>query len=228
MYTLQRDQRFSLHPEDYALRVSDRNDRIANLARLAGSWDGNGVGVIFVDRFNVTRENERWWQFDLITGIAEPVALTPGNRPIRDTTSFEVSRPLADPYQRTPYGLEPGQAFIQWKRGGRPPIVRVEMEGNRPMVVNRFDVIPGISGAEAMAVDNVTVYIDRWFAEDDPDNDDLDVARDALFAHDMKRAKIITERTIPHSFELWLACIKRELGLLTARTNAAVPMLGVE
>jgi hypothetical protein len=210
MHALPRNQRFLLHPKDYAVPAS--NDRLENLARLVGNWDGNGIGVIFVDQLKVEHDGERWWQFDLLTGITEAVALTPGTRAIVDQTiSYRVA--LLGPRLRCiPYSLEPGQAFINWQRISRPPVVKVNMTANRPTVV---------SGANAVPNDSVTIYIDRWFLEGDASNDDLDVARDAWFGADYKRAEEIAEKIIPHSFDLWLACIKLEFNLLQERTAAS-------
>ena len=196
MYTLPRNQRLTILHEDCAIQYT--GSRIANLARLTGNWDGKDVGVIFVDQFDVEREGERWWQFDLLTGMAEPVTLEPGEARrgytpgvVAAATSFEVARIFRDP-QRVPYGLEPGQAFITWRRGPRRlPVVQVKMTAMGPSVSS--------GGSTPIPVDSVTIYIDRWLADGDTANDDLDVARDAWFSHDFTRAKEIAAKVIPHS-----------------------------
>lgn len=195
-YTLPRNQRLAIRAKTYA--VTD--DGIAKLASLTGSWNGGGISVIFADQFGVERTGERWWLFDLLTGATQPLTLGGG------PTVPQPSRYTGWKGALQAYEIDVGQAFITWRR--KAGFVRPGTPGND--LANR----PG----DPRAADDVTIYIDRWFAVGDPAYDDLDVARDAWFGEDFTRAMEIAKKLIPHSYELFLACIKLELDVLQERT----------
>lgn len=192
MHALPRNQRLPIRADYDA--VTD--DGIAKLARLTGSWNGGGVSVILADQFGVERTGERWWLFDLITGASQPLRLGGGPTVPQPSRYTGWKGPLQA------YEIDVGQAFVTWRRKGG--FMRSQTPGNLPIA--------------PQATEDVTIYIDRWFASGDPAHDDLDVARDAWFGEDFMRAKEIVKKVIPHSYELFLACIKVEFGMLQERT----------
>jgi hypothetical protein len=208
VYALPRDQRLEIRSKRDT--ASSADDGIAKFARLTGGWDGGDVNIIFAEHFGVERAGERWWQIDLVTGATRPLTLdgaplelgpyieVDGRRyPARagdHASGHAHTPPFAQPYE-----IEPGQAFVTRLRNAG--FVRLDAAMPGPIVT-----------------EDVTIFVNRWVAVGDPAHEDLDVARDAWLEQDFVRAKEIVEKLIPHSYELFLACIKIEISMLREKT----------
>lgn len=190
MYTIPRNQRLTIHAA---------GDSTARLARLTGNWDGNDVGLVFADMFEVERANQRWWSLNLLTGAANPLALEVD--PI--VTEAQRSIFFASGTRPTqPYMIDVGWAFVTWRRTSH------FMPSGR---------------LKSRTTDEVTIYINNWFAVADPSREDLDVARDAWFDDDFERSRAIVKKLIPHSYELFIAGIQREFKMLQEATRPSDP-----
>lgn len=216
MYTLPRDKRLVL------------TDGVAKLARMQPGWSGGSVGITFSQQFGIWSNDERWWELDLVTGAARPLQLLidldmtaaqrMADREARSNMSLPPEQRLAaaERYEyKAPsqlYVVDVGMAFITWRR--KTAFVR-----DRSPAGSR-----GPDPNESVMSDDVTIHVDRWFPIHDQRNDDLDVARDAWFAQDTAHAEKITMQTIPHSSELFLACVKLEHELLQRMSVVDAPL----
>lgn len=199
MYALPRNQRIAIRSKDDP-SLERMIDGVATFARLTGSWDRGNIGVIFANQVGVERASERWWKANLFTGVTKPLRLFPPSplgdvQPVQATLALQcASRPVQ------PHVIDPGQAFITRRRSS----AFVQRPGNLKSLIG--------------VAEDMTIYVDRWLALDDPMNEDLDVARDAWFERDFIRARKLVGSLMPHSAELFLACIDREFRMLQERT----------
>jgi len=210
VYTLPRRKRLVL------------TDGVAKYARMQADWRVGSVGVTFADHLEILSNEERWWEFDLVTGSARPLQLQVDREEMtaqREADQTAMSNMSLSSEQRLAatercerrtliqlYVIDVGMAFVTWRR--RTAFVR-----DRSPTGSR-----GPDPNESIMSDEATIYIDRWFPIGDPRNDDLDVARDAWFAQDIAGAEKIAMQTIPHSYEMFLGCIKLEFDQLQEKS----------